>query len=226
MSSLLILLLLTQSEDPRSSQGAHAPLVPDESVAKVAREAGLDVATIVPKISPEDIWQTAPYCGVNCLYVFLRLNDLKVTQAELKKEVPTTLNGASMLDLQNAARHFGLETEVVAANPGELKSLRFPMIALLGASANRQVVGHYVVLCNEIAQSIAAVDGTTGNLDRISKAIFNRDFSGYVLVKKRSAIVEVGRYEPTDVALLLGCLLNLGAIAAIQLLPPSSRRIH
>jgi hypothetical protein len=212
--ALLLLVQVARDSGPAESRDAGLPV--DRALADLLKANGMHVPEAVHPISDDDIWQTAPYCGANCLYALLVLNDRPVRYSDLRKEVPTASNGASLLDLQRCAERFGLATEVLSVNPGDFRNLRLPIIALLGEPVNGSVNGHYVAVCSQSDDEIAAIDGTTGNVDRIGRPQFNRAFSGYVLAPKRNTLAFAGaRYTGSDVALILGCVLNLFAIGAL-----------
>jgi hypothetical protein len=81
-------------------------------------------------------------CGVNCLYVLLRLDSRDVDLAELRRALPHPgEEGLSMADLRNAAARFGTHLRGARLRREDLPLDR-PVIALLGSEG----IGHFVVL--------------------------------------------------------------------------------
>ncbi len=197
-----------------------------QPLADLLEANGLFVPKTIHPINAEDIWQTAPYCGANCLYILLKLNDKEVSYTDLRRDIPTTAKGASLLDLQRSAERNGLTTEVISISPADIARLKLPVIALLGARLDQAVNGHYVVVCGESDADVVAVDGTTGNLDRISRSEFNRAFSGYVLTKEGGMAPVTGGYGNVDIALIAGCLIDLLAIGACKQVDGSGGRVE
>jgi predicted double-glycine peptidase len=176
------------------------------------KNSKLEITDIVQRISADDIWQSAPYCGLNCLFVVLSLHGSVVDYKSLKKEVAVTNRGASLLDLKAVAAKYGYAAEVIRTTPADLRHLDLPIIALLGADMGPELNGHYVVVCGEIDADVFVIDGTSGNLDQMSTTLFNRAFSGYVLAKRDRGVLDTTSYGGLDIMLLIGCAGNIGFI--------------
>jgi len=72
------------------------------------------------------------------------LHDLACSLESVKKEVPLTGLGASMLDLKQVAGKHGLQTEVIRTTPSELV-LMLPVLARMSVPGKTDE-GHYVVV--------------------------------------------------------------------------------
>lgn len=224
MLSLLILASLFVAQTGQSlTGGVERRIEIDPSLREILDRHGIPFVEKVHEVDESDVWQTGPYCGANSLYMFLRISGVTVRYEDLKKEVPVSENGASCLELQGCSEKHGVPLEVLSIKPSDIKALGYPIIALLGTHRKGEVVGHFIVVCNETKDGILAVDGTTGNLDRISKPVFNRAFSGYVLARKGRDSVVRPVYAMVNVVLLVGCAVNLAAIASIQLFRATRR---
>jgi hypothetical protein len=120
-------------------------------------------------------------CGRQCLYVLLRLHGINVTEREIDRFLPVGERGTSMYDLQQCARYFGLETEVVELSPEELEKAPLPAIVHLGPTKEE---GHYLVLVHVLEPKFPRfIDGTRGSFSW-ARAEFARSWSGYALVSK------------------------------------------
>ena len=82
-------------------------------------------------------------CGVNSLYLLLRLCSASVDLAELRATLPDTrANGLSMTELQAASARHGVVLRGKRIGPGDVPIDR-PMITLLRSDGDQ---GHFVVL--------------------------------------------------------------------------------
>ncbi len=216
--TVLALVLLAQVDGDKPAHAEDQEIVVDKALRDLAKKGGLRVPEVVRSVGADDIWRPSPYSGLNCMYAFLRMQDVPVDYVDLKKTVPTTFKGASVLELQKAASRYQISTEVLTITPAAMRGLKSPFIALLGTAQKGAVDGHYVVVCDQDGDSIRLIDGTTGHLDRVSATQFNRGFAGYVLVREggsRSVAVGEG-YTGLELGLILGCVLNLVALFVMR----------
>ncbi len=223
MPTLFALVLLAQVGSDKPAPADDQAIVVDKALRDLVRKGGPRVPEVVHSVSAEDVWQTSPYRGLNCMYAFLRMEDVPVDYVDLKKNIPTTFKGASVLELQKAAGRYQISTEVLKITPAAMRGLKPPFIALLGTAQKGAVDGHYVVVCDQNGDSIRLIDGTTGHLDRVSASLFNRSFAGYVLAREgggRAIAVGAG-YTGLEVGLILGCVLNLVALFVMRSGRPS-----
>jgi Peptidase C39 family len=169
------------------------------ALASQANKEGelINTGTPVP-LREIDEWQTGPYCGVNCLFFLLSLNDRPVSYRSLRSEVQVTGEGASLLELKEAAAVHGLSMEVVELTPKEIARAKLPLIALMESSGfmaspddKLPRVGHYVVLLRVDAPDggearMTLMDGSTARVVEVGASRVNRAFSGYALVPSSS----------------------------------------
>ncbi|MGO9471241.1 MAG: cysteine peptidase family C39 domain-containing protein [Isosphaeraceae bacterium] len=202
---LLLAMLLVCFEQGDSRSGGVKLSDDYIKIDKARINTRLRVADGYAKIEAMDIWQTGPYCGLNCLYVILRLHGRQISYDKLKNEVRTTLDGATLLELKTAGTRYGLEMSVLKVSPQGMDRVEHPVIALLGDGDGPDVKGHFVVVYNNTEDTVEVIDGTTGNLNRISKGLFNRAFSGYVLAKPDQGPLDIQGYNRADQWLAIGC---------------------
>lgn len=135
-------------------------------------------------LSTDDLWQTGPYCGANCLYVWLRLLDKDVKHASILSKVPTDENGASLLDLKKVVHTYGFtDVDIYQILDADLPYVKRPFVALLKSTIPHETVGHFVVVCKVDDHQVSAVDGTSANYDTMARDTFRQGFSGYVLTE-------------------------------------------
>jgi len=132
------------------------------------------------------ITSNSPDCGANALYVFLRLRGIGRTLSEVRKEVPLTALGASMLDLKKVANRLGVNASVINTSSSGLVD-RVPAIARMQVKGNADR-GHYVVVTQGDDKVFHVIDGTTGIVIQVTRATFDREFSGYALVAKSTTL--------------------------------------
>jgi len=82
-------------------------------------------------------------CGVNSLYLLLRLRSAEVDLSELRRALPETeAHGLSMAEIQAASNRFGVSLKGQQIGPGDLPIDR-PTIVLLKRGESQ---GHFIVL--------------------------------------------------------------------------------
>jgi hypothetical protein len=153
----------------------------------------------------------SPDCGANSLYVFLRLHGVECSLDAVRNEVRVTAQGASMLDLKEAAGRNSVDAAVLSTSPPELFR-RLPAIARLSSDGSAEK-GHYVVVIRADDNVVHLIDGTTGLSNQVSQTAFEREFSGYALAQRRGKRTAVW-------GLLNVCLVGLGGaqVSALALL--------
>lgn len=91
---------------------------------------------------PADSQFVPPDCGLNSLYILLRLSGDSVDLALLRRTLPPqTERGYSLLELRDAASACGYPCSGISLGPGSLPPDR-PAIAFMGDTTH----GHFVVL--------------------------------------------------------------------------------
>jgi ABC-type bacteriocin/lantibiotic exporter with double-glycine peptidase domain len=134
------------------------------------------------------LWRTPASCGVNSLFVLLRLSDIPVIYENLSARLPLTEFGSNMLDMKRAAATFGCNARVLRLAPDDLDRLSDPVVAHLELGDGR--AGHYVVITRVGQDVIEVIDGTYGTLDFWNRRDFCRYWHGYVLVVQPTKAAE------------------------------------
>jgi hypothetical protein len=161
----------------------------------IDREGRVRITGYVPKLKesnpppmkyalPKGFESTTADCGANSLYVFLRLHGVGCKLEDIRRQVPITDRGASMLDLKEAANKYNLKTEVVKTSAMSLLD-KLPVIARMAAADNPEE-GHYVTLAETEKLpdgiKVTVIDGSTGAIVEMPSPVFEREFTGYALI--------------------------------------------
>jgi hypothetical protein len=151
------------------------PAVGQEGPGPSTQQAGAAAA------SPEaTVWRTAKKCGVNSLYVLLRMNHKPARYQEVEAALPVTPEGTNIADVRRCAASFGLSTKVIKASPEALGDCPLPAIGHI--EEERGSTGHFVVITAVGPQGVELIDGTTALLSDLSLSDFRKRWSGYLLV--------------------------------------------
>jgi hypothetical protein len=134
-----------------------------------------------PSASGEDaLKEKRQDCGIECLYVFARLNGQPCDLEEIRQRVPLTEEGASARDMQQAAREMGLAVECVRCDPEKIERLALPAIAHIQRRGSPDS-SHYVVLTEVTDDSVVFVDPTNNVIHEVARNEWKRASSGYYL---------------------------------------------
>ena len=155
----------------------------------------------------KDMFAPTPACGANCMYFLLKLHGIDVSLEQMADEIPVIGQGASLLDLKNAAEQNGMPVEVLEVTPDELARLELPLIALMGTDPEK-TPGHFVVLSSVTEEGVMGIDGTTTGRIALTATAFNKEFSGFVLSPQRTTDwLGIFRLVVIGVCIIESCLL-------------------
>src|SRR5487761_1144609 len=138
-----------------------------------------------PELCRPDPLDTKEICGVNCLYMFLRLHGCDVSFDQTWQALGMKKQGTSLLDLKQASTTLGFETRAIEClSATELSRMPFPLI-LFRPHPNSEV-GHFL-LALKVSEDgeLTAVDGTTAKSRTYTIAYFREYgvWTGFVLVR-------------------------------------------
>lgn len=156
-------------------------------------------------------WRSQPLCGVNCLYALLRAHDLEVDYDQLvSATVQNPSKPVGLNELREGAQKRGLRCATGKATGQSLDALPKPLIAHIDLQDYTQAPdsGHFVLIVATNADSVIAMDGTTGMIQEHPRAGFDRVWTGYVLY----SVPDEGRHWLTVVLVVGGCLLGAWAL--------------
>lgn len=163
------------------------------------------LALPVPIASKESV-----ECGANALFFFLRLNDADADVAAIKQRLPIGEHGVNLLMLKAESIYSGVPVVVAQTAPAQLSKLRMPLIARLAPDDSSQ--GHFVVVTgiNERENLVTYIDGSNGDIVRMSLVGFGDAFAGQVIVREKwyDEVIRLGLPF-----LLIGCVCEIAYIA-------------
>ena len=166
-------------------QSAAQPLEPGMPKLPKAKSAVTHGHAFDQSLAVEGMFAPTPDCGANCMYFLLKLHGIDVSLEQMADEIPVVGQGASLLDLKNAAENNGIPLEVLEVTPDELARLELPLIALMGTDPEK-TPGHYIVLSKVTGEGVMGIDGTTNGRISLTATAFNKEFSGFVLANQRT----------------------------------------
>lgn len=128
-------------------------------------------------------------CGPNALYMFMIVSGHPTVSLEaVKAEIPiTSRQGSSLLALRNAARKFGIETEMLCYSRQRADSVPLPAIVHIShLDLGTFAPYHFDVMYKMDADWVYLLNGTTAESTRVRRSKFPAWWTGYALIQKRS----------------------------------------
>ncbi len=145
----------------------------------------------------------SPYraCGLNCLFVVAKWNEIDTTLTALSNEVaPRDSGDSSVADLERAALALGLDPVAARVEMEDLDTIPLPAIVHLGSQARQSSASHYVVLIGLHPQGVILIDPPGGaTLHPYSE--FAKEWTGVILAfpaeqtRKSRFLAELRRRE-------------------------------
>lgn len=127
------------------------------------------------------IWRTmANKCGINTIFLMMRLNHKAVSYEGLERGVPVSTEGTSLADMRRYMMSLGLATRIVKTTPEKLGRYALPAIAHLEEELGS--TGHYVIITGLGPDWVELIDGTSAFLVMQSMSKFQKRWTGYLLV--------------------------------------------
>lgn len=184
-------------------------------------EAAADAAVPDPipiEFRLERPWQSGPQCGGTACFVLLRMLNVDCDFEAVTRCVPTGQKGASLTDLKTALAAWGVSAEVVRTTPDGLRQVEFPCI-VHQAFDDLPERGHFFVLCGRSGEKLAAIDGTSSAFFYLDPDVFERSWSGYLLIPKKPVGDTVLR------SLLYGLVLATVVCLVMRVVRQKGRRL-
>jgi predicted double-glycine peptidase len=158
----------------------------------------------VPSYREGIIWRVTRNCGVNCLYVLLRVNGRSVVYKDLMNDLHARSSGFqnSMTDLLHTARDWGLQCQLGKTTIDSLESLPKPVIAHVEKGSPE--TGHFVLVMKIGPEGIEVMDGTTGSLITLTTREFAQGWTGYILYIPRPWYARIPLWSYCMLAVAMG----------------------
>lgn len=119
-------------------------------------------------------------CGANALYMLIKIRGGEIDFSALTKLLEQRTAGNSMLELRDAANHFGYRVVIEKRVGFDLEPSVLPVIAYL-PSQRPELSGHFVVLVAQNAEQITYLDGTTASYVNVRRKWFCEAAPGYII---------------------------------------------
>jgi hypothetical protein len=171
---LVAMLLVGHGECPGS--GYH-----QDGKAPARESSGTDARTSNPVL-----WRSERLCGVNCVYLMLKFygsqpDYSRVESALLHEDLCTLTDIKHFLYSQDPS------FLMARTDPPGLQTLPMPVIAHLDLRSPRgETRGHFVLITGTDADGVSYVDGTTAEPYTRPWKEFKRQWTGYIIYKKKS----------------------------------------
>jgi hypothetical protein len=122
-------------------------------------------------------------CGLNSLYLLLRLAGHDVTYDQTREAVAISSRGTSLRELQQAASRLGVRTRVSRCSMAELLQTPKPVIAYLRLREGAPLAepGHYVVVLNADEAGVEVLDSAFAGSFKYPTSRWEVYWTGHIL---------------------------------------------
>jgi Peptidase C39 family len=159
----------------------------------------------IPAAQPVE-WRHTKRCGLNCLYVMLRMIGAQVSYQTLGSEVQVTDQGTTMAELVRVAALHGAILQPMRATKESIPQWSLPAIIHL---QNQDLTAHYVLLLRSTGNGFVVLDCNSGELREWGAGEFLDKWTGYVLMQPPPGLL----FTPIAASLWVGfgcAVLGLG----------------
>jgi hypothetical protein len=125
------------------------------------------------------IWRQPTYQAATSCFLLLRLYQISADYGAIMDDFPKPTQNATLLDISEVCKAYGLSASCQKWGPSELKSSPLPCIAHL--SSNISLGGRFLVILSMEESYIVFLDGVTGSPSKMPADVFFRNWSGYVV---------------------------------------------
>ncbi len=170
-----------------AAAGLWTPLASSQEVAPPPADSTAEAAELPG-------WRRENHCGVNCLYVMMKMQNIPCSYEELCGRTAVTDQGSSMLELARVARLHGLPLTPVSSSSESIAG--WPLPAVVHFQQAEDFTGHYVLYLGRKNDLHRVLDCTSGELVGLSDGDFLSKWSGYVLLRSGPAGVSSAGWVP------------------------------
>lgn len=176
----------------------------------------------LPSGATSPSWREPGKCGINSLYVYLKLNKISTSYNDLSETFKsTTKEGCSFEDLLQECRRLLPTAEIRRVNPQDMRLIEPPYIVHMEAP-DEGSGGHFITVYWNETWGCYYIDGTSGLSNTIGWEDLESKASGYTLAVESSFIGKGGgnvlvKYIAIASLVLLGSLLFVYLIIVIAM---------
>ena len=142
------------------------------------------------KNAAPETWRCAANGGINALYCYLKINDVRCEYTDLLNERKRRCgtNEMTAIDLAEIASRYGVPLRTFSVNMHELGSCPRPLIVHMDGESTDY--GAFLLIISINGGIVEFVNGPTATIQEMDLENFRRVWSGYVLMASSSGSSE------------------------------------
>ena len=145
----------------------------------VAAEYAIERGVASAKHLPLD--QAGLTCGRDCLYVWLRLQGVRVSYGEIESHVFVGPQGSELSEIAKASREWQPSSRLGKLDYRALCALSGPAIVHVWVTQGKNRQGHYMVITDATEKEVSLIETATQIRTKMTPQEFSSMWSGYAL---------------------------------------------
>lgn len=143
-------------------------------------------------------------CGAACIASISAHYGLRYPISRIRQYAFTNKKGTNILGLVEAANRLGFKAKGVRANDESLKIIPKPAIAHVIV---KETLQHFVVICKVTKKSITIMDPSDGQLHKINREAFLKEWSGVLVLMEPEDNFKTGNLKQSIASKFLSLLM-------------------
>ena len=143
-------------------------------------------------------------CGAACIASISAHYGLRYPISRIRQYAFTNKKGTNILGLVEAANRLGFKAKGVRANDESLKIIPKPAIAHVIV---KETLQHFVVICKVTKKSITIMDPSDGQLHKINREAFLKEWSGVLVLMEPEDNFKTGNLKQSIASIFLSLLM-------------------
>jgi ABC-type bacteriocin transporter len=143
-------------------------------------------------------------CGAACIASISAHYGLRYPISRIRQYAFTNKKGTNILGLVEAANRLGFKAKGVRANDESLKIIPKPAIAHVIV---KETLQHFVVICKVTKKSITIMDSSDGQLHKINREAFLKEWSGVLVLMEPEDNFKTGNLKQSIASKFLSLLI-------------------
>ncbi|SHG09541.1 ATP-binding cassette, subfamily B [Bacteroides luti] len=143
-------------------------------------------------------------CGAACIASISAHYGLRYPISRIRQYAFTSKKGTNILGLVEAANRLGFKAKGVRANDESLKIIPKPAIAHIIV---KETLQHFVVICKVTKKSITIMDPSDGQLHKINREAFLKEWSGVLVLMEPEDNFKTGNLKQSIASKFLSLLI-------------------